>query len=109
MFVETIVLPRREWERVSRSACGSRTIHPKLRDALSLDVRPFEVVALARRARFLIRWSWSGLKLSDRCRGRCRSRYGAVDAGVGSAVSAATNPVANPWMRSAVIFPTARS
>jgi hypothetical protein len=43
--------------------------------------------------------------------GRCRSRYGAgvVDAGVASAVSAATSPVANPWMRSAVIFPSARS
>jgi hypothetical protein len=41
--------------------------------------------------------------------GGCRSRYGAVDAGVASAVSAATNPVANPWMRSAVIFVSARS
>ena len=39
--------------------------------------------------------------------GRCRSRYGAVDAGVASAVSAATSPVANPWMRSAVISPSA--
>ena len=41
--------------------------------------------------------------------GRCRSRYGAVEAGVASAVSAATIPVANPWMRSAVISPSATS
>jgi hypothetical protein len=89
------VLPRREWARLGRSACGSRTIHPKLRDD-----RPS--TCACSRSSLYASFSRSDpmvVVLAQAVRplpGRCRSRYGAVDAGPASAVSAATSPVANP-------------
>ena len=70
MFVETIVLHRREWARFGRSACGSRDDPPEAAGRLCPSTcAPVRGCHSTRRSRVLIRWSWSGLKLSDRCGG----------------------------------------